>query len=80
MNFIICEYMAENVWPGNNTLKDILCHQVKPPVPGISYISLSHWPKELHETPPKSHTIAKVTAYFLQQYGKTLLLKVTLVT
>ena len=31
-----------------NPQLDILCHQVKPPVPGMGFILLSCWPKGSH--------------------------------
>lgn len=44
---------------------DLFCYEVKPPVPGIGCILLSHWPKESN-TFSKSQVIAKATGYSQQ--------------
>lgn len=59
---------------------NILCHQVKLPLAGMSYISLSHWPKGLHGIPhpAKCHRLSVVTKAIscsVQPDGKAQLLK-----
>ena len=54
---------------------DILCHYLKPPVPGKDYMLLNCWSKGLHGNPQTSQTIAKAIKYPSKPGGKARLLK-----
>lgn len=56
---------------------DILCHQMKLPEPGISYIIFGHWVKEPSVNPQISHVIANAFSYSLQPDCKVLFMKIT---
>lgn len=56
----------------------ILCHEVKPPVPGMGFILLSCCPKEPHRNLQTSWAIAKAFGCSSQSGSKALLLKTAL--
>lgn len=60
---------------------DILCQQVKLPIPGMSSLLLSHWPKGYHRPHPQtSQALVKAIGYTLQPDGKAPLLKTQLMS
>ena len=63
---------------GENAPTRHLVPQLKPPVPGMSYILSSHWPKRPHENSKMPQTTAKAICYSPRPDARSLLLKTTL--
>lgn len=58
---------------------DILCHQMKPSMPGMGYILLNHWSERYHGMPQTTQAMAKAIGCTLQWDSKALLFDKTLI-